>query len=80
MTREQQIARNTIYDLAWELVHASDDVAVDAAALLAEAGVKPDEDALALLAEFVLREIEKLRDVAAQGVLAARVSREEARS
>lgn len=80
MTREQQIARNTIYDLAWELVHASDDVAIDAAALLADAGVEPDEDALGLLAEFMLVEIEKVRDVAAQGVLAARLSREEMRS
>jgi len=80
MTREQLVRRNTVFDLAWELVHASDDVAIDAAALLAEAGVEPDEDALALLAEFVLIEIEKLRDVAAQGVLAARVSREEVRS
>lgn len=80
MTRQAQIISNTIYDLAWELVHASDDVAIDAAALLEEAGVEPNESALALLAEFVLVEIEKLRDIAAQGIVAARMSREEMRS
>ena len=75
-----QTIRNTIHDLAWELVHASDDVAVDAASLLEEAGVEPNEAALQLLAEFMLVEIEKLRDIAAQGTIAARMSREEMRS
>jgi hypothetical protein len=70
------IIRNTIHDLAWELIHASDDVAVDAASLLEEAGVEPNEAALQLLAEFMLNEIELLRDITAQGIIAARVSRE----
>ena len=70
------IITNTIHDLAWELVHASDDVAVDAASLLEEAGVEPSETALQLLAEFTLNEIDLLRDIAAQGIIAARVSRE----
>lgn len=69
MTRQEQTIRNTIYDLAWELVHASDDVAIDAASLLEEAGVEPNEDALALLSEFMLTEIHKLRDVVAQASL-----------
>ena len=80
MNRQEQTIRNTIFDLAWELVHASDDVAIDAASLLEEAGVEPNEDALALLAEFVLCEVEKIRDIAAQGIIAARMSREEMRS
>jgi hypothetical protein len=69
MTRQEQIIRNTIFDLAWELVHASDDVAIDAASLLEEAGVEPNEEALALLSEFMLGEIYKLRDVVAQASL-----------
>ena len=72
-----QAIQNTIYDLAWELVHASDDVAIDAAALLAEAGVEPNEAALQLLAEYMLDEIEKLRDLAAQQALASLLLREE---
>ena len=80
MARKERTLKNTVYDLAWELVHASDEVAIDAANLLEEAGVEPNEAALQLLAEFVLAEIEKLRDIAAQGIVAARMSREEMRS
>lgn len=73
MNRQEQVVRNTIYDLAWELVHASDDVAIDAASLLEDAGVEPNEAALQLLAEFVLGEINKLRDIVAQASQADRV-------
>ena len=71
---KEQTIRNTIFDLAWELVHASDDVAIDAAALLEEAGVEPNEAAIQLLAEFMLDEIEKLRDVVAQARIAGRIA------
>lgn len=80
MNKKEQVIRNTVYDLAWELVHASAEVNIDAASLLEEAGVEPNEAALQLLAEYVFVEIELLRDIAAQGIVAARMSREEMRS
>lgn len=76
MNRKEQVIRNTVYDLAWELVHASDELNIDAASLLEEAGVEPNEAALQLLAEYVFVEIELLRDITAQGIIAARDARE----
>jgi hypothetical protein len=63
---EARVARATIYDLAWEIVHACDEVAVPAAEWLREAGVEPTDAALEQLRQAVQTELDMLADITRQ--------------
>ena len=62
----ERVIRATIYDLAWEIVHACDEIAVPAAEWLRDAGVEPTPAAMAQLQADIETELDMLADIAQQ--------------